>query len=143
LGHDGPPERAQLAGAWTGGLLADRGVNHDETTGGIDHDRLTAHAEEGEHRPLPREDPGLVAVAEERRRDARLDMTLLRPHASGLRDPGRRDDLDRKSTRLNSSHEWNSYAVFCLKKKKEKKNARPENTNNMLNHQILVLCTLF
>src|SRR5207247_7796049 len=26
---------------------------------------------------------------------------------------------DRKSTRLNSSHEWNSYAVFCLKKKKE------------------------
>src|SRR5207247_11108069 len=26
--------------------------------------------------------------------------------------------LDRKSTRLNSSHEWISYAVFCLKKKK-------------------------
>src|SRR6202048_4612123 len=24
--------------------------------------------------------------------------------------------LDRKSTRLNSSHEWISYAVFCLKK---------------------------
>src|SRR6266536_3665646 len=23
---------------------------------------------------------------------------------------------DRKSTRLNSSHEWSSYAVFCLKK---------------------------
>src|SRR5438105_7064762 len=30
--------------------------------------------------------------------------------------PGRRPD--RKSTRLNSSHEWISYAVFCLKKKK-------------------------
>src|SRR6266849_2332412 len=28
---------------------------------------------------------------------------------------------DRKSTRLNSSHEWISYAVFCLKKKKTKK----------------------
>src|SRR5438105_7422285 len=27
---------------------------------------------------------------------------------------------DRKSTRLNSSHEWISYAVFCLKKKKSK-----------------------
>src|SRR5438105_5824318 len=27
---------------------------------------------------------------------------------------------DRKSTRLNSSHEWISYAVFCLKKKKGK-----------------------
>src|SRR6266849_9942553 len=25
---------------------------------------------------------------------------------------------DRKSTRLNSSHEWTSYAVFCLKKQK-------------------------
>src|SRR5438105_7324009 len=32
--------------------------------------------------------------------------------------PGRKAWLsDRKSTRLNSSHEWISYAVFCLKKK--------------------------
>src|SRR5207247_4475490 len=29
--------------------------------------------------------------------------------------------LDRKSTRLNSSHEWISYAVFCLKKKRKEK----------------------
>src|SRR5689334_24367872 len=29
--------------------------------------------------------------------------------------------LDRKSTRLNSSHSSISYAVFCLKKKKNKK----------------------
>src|SRR3712207_7210095 len=29
---------------------------------------------------------------------------------------------DRKSTRLNSSHANISYAVFCLKKKKKKKN---------------------
>src|SRR2546429_4175303 len=28
-----------------------------------------------------------------------------------------RRDLDRKSTRLNSSHGYISYAVFCLKKK--------------------------
>src|SRR5688572_31547155 len=28
-------------------------------------------------------------------------------------------DLDRKSTRLNSSHSQISYAVFCLKKKKK------------------------
>src|SRR5712664_3672394 len=27
---------------------------------------------------------------------------------------------DRKSTRLNSSHDQNSYAVFCLKQKKRK-----------------------
>src|SRR5207247_10131792 len=29
-------------------------------------------------------------------------------------------EIDRKSTRLNSSHEWISYAVFCLKKKKDR-----------------------
>src|SRR2546422_4351298 len=43
-------------------------------------------------------------------------------------DPAVRDDLeiavqqpppDRKSTRLNSSHGYISYAVFCLKKKKK------------------------
>src|SRR5438105_7396528 len=32
---------------------------------------------------------------------------------------------DRKSTRLNSSHEWISYAVFCLKKKREDKQSPP------------------
>src|SRR5688572_31769119 len=31
-----------------------------------------------------------------------------------------RADADRKSTRLNSSHSQISYAVFCLKKKKNK-----------------------
>src|SRR5256886_4986618 len=31
------------------------------------------------------------------------------------------DNLDRKSTRLNSSHSQISYAVFCLKKKKKKR----------------------
>src|SRR5258708_24847767 len=30
------------------------------------------------------------------------------------------DELDRKSTRLNSSHQIISYAVFCLKKKKNR-----------------------
>src|SRR5256885_16938112 len=39
--------------------------------------------------------------------------------------PGARSthgERDRKSTRLNSSHLVISYAVFCLKKKKKKKN---------------------
>src|SRR3712207_8501707 len=35
-----------------------------------------------------------------------------------LREKLTRDHLDRKSTRLNSSHANISYAVFCLKKKK-------------------------
>src|SRR6266496_1144561 len=48
-----------------------------------------------------------------RRSDTDLDVSL----------PERRYDLagrlDRKSTRLNSSHVEISYAVFCLKKKKK------------------------
>src|SRR5438874_9795812 len=35
--------------------------------------------------------------------------------------------LDRKSTRLNSSHVEISYAVFCLKKKKKKKKKQNDN----------------
>src|SRR5438270_9204181 len=37
---------------------------------------------------------------------------------------GRCSALDRKSTRLNSSHSQISYAVFCLKKKKNKQTNR-------------------
>src|SRR5690348_17880842 len=40
------------------------------------------------------------------------------PRDSGLDSYGRAT-LDRKSTRLNSSHPSISYAVFCLKKKKQ------------------------
>src|SRR3712207_7502413 len=34
---------------------------------------------------------------------------------------GKKESVDRKSTRLNSSHANISYAVFCLKKKKKTK----------------------
>src|SRR6266516_5441045 len=45
-----------------------------------------------------------------------------------VRRPG--SPLDRKSTRLNSSHRTNSYAVFCLKKKtKEIKQQLHKNKN--------------
>src|SRR5256885_6582731 len=37
-------------------------------------------------------------------------------------DGGRAQRRDRKSTRLNSSHLVISYAVFCLKKKKQERN---------------------
>src|SRR2546430_8647779 len=40
-----------------------------------------------------------------------------------------RRDLDRKSTRLNSSHSQISYAVFCLKKKKTKKQRETDKQN--------------
>src|SRR5436309_9642936 len=53
---------------------------------------------------------GGAAVGAEEERVARPSAELvgLRPLAAGQ---------DRKSTRLNSSHGKNSYAVFCLKKK--------------------------
>src|SRR5690242_21433417 len=39
-------------------------------------------------------------------------------------------ELDRKSTRLNSSHMSISYAVFCLKKKKKKENSKKKIATN-------------
>src|SRR5260221_7210688 len=43
--------------------------------------------------------------------------------------PGSVPNLDRKSTRLNSSHTVISYAVFCLKKKKNKQQRCEEQFN--------------
>src|SRR3989449_5470086 len=62
------------------------------------------------------EEVGVVANVEahvlrlaERAREAGLDGCVASPQEIRL--------LDRKSTRLNSSHGYISYAVFCLKKK--------------------------
>src|SRR5207247_4382168 len=51
----------------------------------------------------------------------RPSLARRRPaHGARRHRPGAAPVLeDRKSTRLNSSHEWISYAVFCLKKKKK------------------------
>src|SRR5438105_6605904 len=67
------------------------------------------------------------------------DAAHAAEHDGALRFPGdphavrvqQRDGrlLDRKSTRLNSSHEWISYAVFCLKKKKTKDKKRTHHYN--------------
>src|SRR5256886_13387357 len=43
--------------------------------------------------------------------------------------PGASGNGDRKSTRLNSSHSQISYAVFCLKKKKNSKTQECSQTN--------------
>src|SRR5262245_63659115 len=48
-------------------------------------------------------------------RDLRLEVAELQPLACEVADESVRA-LDRKSTRLNSSHLGISYAVFCLKK---------------------------
>src|SRR2546427_5639545 len=52
-----------------------------------------------------------VDAGAERRRDA------IRPDRVGRDAAAQAVRLDRKSTRLNSSHSQISYAVFCLKKK--------------------------
>src|SRR2546428_3980620 len=54
-------------------------------------------------------------------RDRSEELGLLRGAraACGVRAGG----ADRKSTRLNSSHDQISYAVFCLKKKKMEKSS--------------------
>src|SRR2546421_7036601 len=67
--------------------------------------------------------PDLVVVDDDRGSQA--------GHRSGVREaatlrgwpaPGTpRHRSDRKSTRLNSSHDQISYAVFCLKKKKKRR----------------------
>src|SRR3712207_7286769 len=42
---------------------------------------------------------------------------------------------DRKSTRLNSSHANISYAVFCLKKKKEKTNITIQHHHSLIRYR--------
>src|SRR6266516_6685508 len=50
--------------------------------------------------------------------DLRFEMPLDPRTRAVLGELLSHSDLDRKSTRLNSSHRTISYAVFCLKKKK-------------------------
>src|SRR5258708_28663853 len=49
--------------------------------------------------------------------------------------PTFKEKLDRKSTRLNSSHQIISYAVFCLKKKTKKKK-RYDSTNTKIHEDV-------
>src|SRR5207248_10265336 len=67
----------------------------------------------GTRQMLYRADPYQVDVSIERKPGAnRIVVT-------GQLQNSRQPDLDRKSTRLNSSHRTISYAVFCLKKENE------------------------
>src|SRR2546430_10147368 len=63
---------------------------------------------------------GGIALAHSRRITRRLQaLSLTASPVSQLRIAlAIREETDRKSTRLNSSHSQISYAVFCLKKKK-------------------------
>src|SRR5258705_4307812 len=54
--------------------------------------------------------------------DVRHVVATLNNIETFIGDANRQHQIDRKSTRLNSSHLGISYAVFCLKKKKKKEN---------------------
>src|SRR2546426_161662 len=69
-------------------------ADHFDRDGGIEHSKLVGQAGIINLQDEPRVDHGLVRALEHRRHG-----------------------IDRKSTRLNSSHLVISYAVFCLKKK--------------------------
>src|SRR5438552_14987075 len=70
----------------------------------------------------------LAAAAEQASEHPLGEAVVARAKERGLALPPMREfstvagqGIDRKSTRLNSSHQIISYAVFCLKKKKKNK----------------------
>src|SRR2546430_11108121 len=76
------------------------------------------------------DDDDVMALRDQLPRARLVRIELVDPaRAQGVGDPGvegrwERDEHevgDRKSTRLNSSHSQISYAVFCLKKKKNQR----------------------
>src|SRR5436190_6608669 len=92
-------------------------------------ERVPLHRRDVERVAVPdREDPGRVAPGSRRRpsRSAGSARQVGEPVVADRRAPvdpeSPEGGEDRKSTRLNSSHTVISYAVFCLKKKKNNYN---------------------
>src|SRR5438132_9730238 len=106
LGDERPETGVLVEGVTRGEFLRPLGelFNHLVVDGFLDQEPRPGRA----HLALPVTDPGLSAA--HGGREVRVGE----------------DDVDRKSTRLNSSHTVISYAVFCLKKKKRIKNERHE-----------------
>src|SRR5437762_7946234 len=100
---------------------AEVSVFRERTMRPTERERIDSHAAECEsclRRILPTEDSALVyrelteALLPDSADEAfHLSNAEVRRYANG--------SIDRKSTRLNSSHRCISYAVFCLKKKKK------------------------
>src|SRR3712207_8897147 len=78
--------------------------------------------------PLPLVGEGVLVVV--RRSSRRWCGRSRRRRLGCRRRRGRGRGLDRKSTRLNSSHANISYAVFCLKKKKKAERNTNDETSN-------------
>src|SRR5438874_4694057 len=74
-------------------------------------------------------------------RSRRIRCARSNREAGALRVPGAANLQDRKSTRLNSSHVEISYAVFCLKKKKNKKIKKIYRTT--ITHEVTLFITQY
>src|SRR5438034_4579011 len=85
--------------------------------------RSTVESEEGRGSTFRLSFPSAAMVESPATSPARADAAPARTLRCLVVDDEEsvRSMLDRKSTRLNSSHTVISYAVFCLKKKKNKK----------------------
>src|SRR5437588_2224759 len=88
------------------------------------HDALPISQDRGPRDRSPVAPPDRAAAGRQRHRDpdrgGRAALAVLREEPRSVLRPARlhrEGPLDRKSTRLNSSHTVISYAVFCLKKK--------------------------
>src|SRR2546422_4421036 len=73
-------------------------------------------------RPVAVGQPAHDHLGEDRdeNRHPRARIPFENPERQVRADQDAGDEEDRKSTRLNSSHGYISYAVFCLKKKKSR-----------------------
>src|SRR6266487_3079565 len=99
---------------------------HDQSNPSVrDRGRRTAQVLRRQGRPRRHRSPGrqgddLRPAGPQRSRQDHHGADPVHPD----RRRRRRDDQDRKSTRLNSSHPSISYAVFCLKKKNKRTTVR-------------------
>src|SRR3712207_7129999 len=82
------------------------------------HDRLAQRQPDVLAAASDRDEPVAAAYLAFGLQSATEQLERRAPERLGLRDAGDLLRGDRKSTRLNSSHANISYAVFCLKKKK-------------------------
>src|SRR5206468_6689287 len=117
LGHrvqDGQRRRKQVVRAGRIGMIRDLGIQRHRR---VAFARPRVQSREVRHRLDVTGKRGQVVFV----RGGRVVVALR-----GVVDAGQ----DRKSTRLNSSHDQISYAVFCLKKKKKQKQTTTENRTN-------------
>src|SRR3712207_523687 len=101
-------------GGWAAIVVGANGAHPLELSGGAPHttnNRMEYTAALEGLRSLPAGSRACVVT------DSRLMLDSMTKWIAGWRRKGWKD---RKSTRLNSSHANISYAVFCLKKKKQR-----------------------